>query len=301
MFSSYIDRQKSRVGSSEKSQKVHSANWKEEVQLRKELFCLNKQERQRVSRISIEQRLVVNRFQKKLSKSVEISKSHEQVVNTLKGNRATMIEQALNRELEAPSEHMRTIRCLNAFPKPPVPKFNERRSKSCEPSTKPKENESILINEECKKEEKSELIPRPMTALEKRNKLWERQLSSVTQRINRARSAPTKATFYKVPEFTAGTTKLGKRTIKTANRQPGMSYAVDMDLYRYVREKEIAKQNEAVQDYLKGIEGLELVPWTPFDYVLDESNASTEIRRTSRTRKQTSTPAFTIGPVNAWT
>lgn len=302
MFSSYIDRQKSRVGSSEKSQKVHSANWKEEVQLRKELICLNKQEQQRVSRISTDQRIVVNRFQKKLSKSVEISKGHELLMNVMNGNRTTMMQQFLNREATS-CDHMKSIRCLNAFPKPPVPKFSKGRSKSCEPP-KTKDTERVPVKKDDKKSEK-DLIPRPMTALEKRNILWERQLNSVTQRINRARSAPTKPNFYKLPEFTIDATKVGKRS-RTSGKRTGISYTVDMELYRYTREKEIEQQNAAVRKYLKSIEGLELVPWTPFDYEDDDTNTvnNTDMRLVSRTRQRTSIGAagdLNGDPVNAWT
>lgn len=296
MFSSYIDRQKSRVGSSEKSQKVHSANWKEEVQLRKELHCLNKQEHQRVSRISIEQRLVVNRFQKKLSRSVEISKSHEHVMDAVKDNKTNILDQVRKRETTS-NEHMRTVRCLNAFPKPPIPKFRKQMSKSCEPPKLKENQQTTLAEEESKNTEKIDLVPRPMTALEKRNKLWERQLSSVTQRINRARSAPTRTVFYKVPEFTVDNSKITKRINKTGAKRSAMNYTVDMDMYRYMREREITKQNEAVKNYLNSIEGLELVPWTPFDYEQDESNSNREIRRISRQR----TSQTGAAPVNAWT
>lgn len=274
MFSSYIDRQKSKVGSSEKSQKVHSANWKEEVQFRKELECLNRQERQRVSRISIDQRLAVNRFHNKLSKSVLIAKNHEKAIADLDEKRVKT-EKALQDQPDL-YQHMRTIRCLNAFPKPPVPKFNKRRSKSCEP---PKKIKNIDNTERSKcgskndtkveVEKATDVMPRPMTALEKRNRLWERQLDSVTQRINRARSAPaTKTSFYKVPEFSPQSvetlTKTGKNG-RTPTRQRGMTYAVDMDIYRYIREKEIVQQRESVKAFLRSIEPLELIPWTPFD------------------------------------
>lgn len=274
MFSSYIDRQKSRLGSSEKSQKVHSANWKEEVQLRKELFCLNKQEQQRVSRISTDQRIVVNRFQKKLSKSVEISKNHENISNVIKGNRNTLMQQVLNRDILC--EHMRTVRCLNAFPKPPVPKFHKRRAKSCEPPkpSKAKETTESEPNKESKINGKEVGIPRPMTALEKRNIVWERQLDSVTQRINRARSAPTKTNFYKLPEFSLDSSP--EKRSKNSSKRTRINYTVDMDYYRYIRQQEIEKQNESVRKYLKSIEGLELQPWTPFDYHEDQDPIKTQ-------------------------
>lgn len=310
MFSSYIDRQKSKVGSSEKSQKVHSANWKEEVQFRKELECLNRQERQRVSRISIDQRLAVNRFHNKLSKSVVIAKNHEKAIVDLDEKRVTT-EKALQDQPDL-YQHMRTIRCLNAFPKPPVPKFHKRRSKSCEPPKKIKNIDNDDTNNHVKNDTKVEpekdVMPRPMTALEKRNRLWERQLNSVTQRINRARSAPaTKTSFYKVPEFSPQSLetvmkpgKLGR----TPTRQRGMTYAVDMDVYRYLREKEIVQQRESVKAFLRSIEQLELIPWTPFDSDIDPqsetlylitsninegANSATQqeeiTRRTSQTRQ----------------
>ncbi|XP_032242212.1 uncharacterized protein LOC116620698 [Nematostella vectensis] len=266
-FSSYIDRSKSGTGSSEKSQKVHSANWKEEIQLRKELDCLNKQEQQRVSRISIEQRLAVDRFHRKLSRSVEIAKSHDEIRADLENKRK---ERESHKDSDNTSRHMRMVRCLNAFPKPPLPTFTHR-PKSCEPVTGRKNAENIT-------KENVDVLPRPMTALERRNKVWEKQLDTVTQRINRARSAPAKTKFYKVPEFADVAENTMKARPKSSSPRKGntsqsnssskrTSYEIDMNIYRYFREIELKRQRDAVREFIKSIEPLELVPWEPYDAV----------------------------------
>lgn len=264
-FASYIDRQKSGPGSSEKSQKVHSANWKEEIQLNKEMDCLNKQEQQRVAKISSDQRLVVHRFQRKLSLSVDIAKKHDEVKESLDSNhkRARELRKLQNENNDTNGEErmsLRQLRCLSASPKPPLPKF--RRAKSCEP---PRLDSAALYGEEPQCfTEKPDLPPRPMTALEKRNKMWERQLKTVTQRLNRARSAPARTSYYKVPEFSV-MQRNNARDSKNAGQKQRRhtSLEIDLEYFRRVREKELYLQRQAVKNFIKSIEPLELVQWTP--------------------------------------
>lgn len=264
-FASYIDRQKSGPGSSEKSQKVHSANWKEEIQLKKELDCLNKQEQQRVARISSDQRLVVHRFQRKLSLSVEVAKNHDELKESLDINhkRATELRemQGKNNDIGEERISLRQLRCLSASPKPPLPKF--RRAKSCEP---PRISRNTFYGEadEHLTDDRHNLPPRPMTALEKRNKLWERQLKTVTQRLNRARSAPARTSYYKVPEFSVAQSNLSSREKHSGQKlRRATNVEIDLEYFRRVREKELYLQRQAVNNFLQSIEPLELVPWTP--------------------------------------
>lgn len=265
-FSNYIDRQKSGPGSSEKSQKVHSANWTEEIQLRKELDCLKRQEQQRVCRLSSDQRLVVDRFYRMLSRSVDVAEKHERMKETLPRNKVSKTKE---KEVSVNVEkHMRQIRCLSAFPKPPVPVFRRtarRRSKSCEPAvavSQDKEEEDEQLNRDV-----LDLPPRPMTSLEKRNKMWERQLNSVTQRINRARSAPARPAVYKVPEFSKATKP--KNFDRKIPRQKTNTVDFSSEVLRFMREKEVDRQNHVIREFLKTLTPLQLVPWTPFE---DERN-----------------------------
>ena len=263
-FASYIDRQKSGPGSSEKSQKVHSANWKEEIQLKKEQDCLNKQEQQRVARISSDQRLVVHRFQRKLSLSVEIAKNHDEVKKSLDINHKRAIElrelQGQNNDIGEERVSLRQLRCLSTSPKPPLPKF--RRAKSCEP---PRITHNTLYGETDSEyhSERHHLPPRPMTALEKRNKMWERQLKTVTQRLNRARSAPARTSYYKVPEFTVAKSNTSREKQSGQKLRRPTNVEIDLEYFRRVREKELYLQRQAVKNFLRSIEPLELVPWTP--------------------------------------
>ena len=263
-FSSYIDRQKSGPGSSEKSQKVHSANWKEEIQLKKELDCLNKQEQQRVARISSDQRLVVHRFQRKLSLSVEIAKNHDEVKESLDINHKRAIElrefQGKNNDSGEERISLRQLRCLSASPKPPLPKF--RRAKSCEP---PRIKNNTLYGEIGLEypSERHDLPPRPVTALEKRNKMWERQLKTVTQRLNRARSAPARTSYYTVPEFSVAQRNTSREKHSGQKLRRPTNVEIDLEYFRRVREKELYLQKQAVKNFLQSIEPLELVPWTP--------------------------------------
>ena len=277
-FASYIDRQKSGPGSSEKSQKVHSANWKEEIQLKKELDCLNKQEQQRVARISSDQRLVVHRFQRKLSVSVDIAKKHDDVKESLDINHKRARDfrelQRKNNDISEERISLRQLRCLSANPKPPLPKF--RRAKSCEP---PRINNNALYGEDTTDfpSERLDLPPRPMTALEKRNKMWERQLKTVTQRLNRARSAPARTSYYKVPEFSVAQSNnaLEKHTGQKLQRH-ATNVEIDMEYFRRVHERELYLQRQAVKAFIKSIEHLELVPWTPGYESAENANETAE-------------------------
>ena len=272
-FASYIDRQKSGPGSSEKSQKVHSANWKEEIQLKKELDCLSKQEQQRVARISSDQRLVVHRFQRKLSLSVEIAKNHDEVKESLDINHKRAIEL---KELQGKNNDdigeerisLRQLRCLSASPKPPLPKF--RRAKSCEP---PRISNNTFYGEaDDYPTERHDVPPRPMTALEKRNKMWERQLKTVTQRLNRARSAPARTSYYKVPEFSLVQSNSSREKHSGQKQRRATNVEIDLEYFRRVREKELYLQRQAVKNFLQSIGPLELVPWTPGYEPVENSN-----------------------------
>ena len=275
-FASYIDRQKAGPGSSEKSQKVHSANWKEEIQLKKELDCLDKQEQQRVSRISSDQRLVVHRFQRKLSASVDIAKNHDKVKESLDGNhrRAKELRERQGRNPDDNEARMslRQLRCLSASPKPPLPKF--RRAKSCEP---PQESRGVFYSDSYTANAWLDMPPRPMTALEKRNRMWERQLKTVTQRLNRARSAPARTSYYKVPEFSSLQSNVrgdvrDKQISQKQRRRAPTNVEIDLEYFRRVREKELHFQRQAVNTFLKSIEPLELIPWTSGYESADNNN-----------------------------
>ena len=264
-FASYIDRQKAGPGSSEKSQKVHSANWKEEIQLRKELDCLNKQEEQRVSRISSDQRIVVHRFQRKLSQSAEVASKHDKVRWSLNSNRGNTSDAEGSSKCWNNDElPLRPVRCLSSNPKPPLPKF--RRAKSCEPKSWVNQPRS----DEQSAPENAGLPQRPVTALERNKKLWERQLKTVTQRLNRARSAPARTSCFRVPEFTASRCSENSTVAaaRSSNGCPKQRRAragdveIDLEHFRRLREREVLYQRQAVETFLKAIEPLVLVPWT---------------------------------------
>ncbi|XP_028397787.1 uncharacterized protein LOC114521517 [Dendronephthya gigantea] len=85
----YIDRQHSHeaTGNSEKSHKVHCANWKEEVHLRKELDALGRQENGTIKRIYLDQRIVANKFRRCVSRSIDIIKTHDDLKANISYNR----------------------------------------------------------------------------------------------------------------------------------------------------------------------------------------------------------------------
>ena len=80
----YVDRQKSSLGSSEKSQVVHSANWKEQVHLKKELELLRRQESESIKRIASDQRMITRKFLHRIVRSIDQIKKIEKMKDEIK-------------------------------------------------------------------------------------------------------------------------------------------------------------------------------------------------------------------------
>ena len=229
MFSfNYIDRQNSAVGSSEKSQKIHSANWKEEVHLRKELESLKKQEHETISRIFSDQRIVAHQFRRRLCRSMELVRNHEKLKGELEqfknDNFEARTRASLNQSKRSARLQSSLVQSLDTFPE------NEKYTQtSCN------------------------LFRRPVTASENRGREWDRTIKSTTSKLSqRAKSAPiSRTTAYFVPGK-----NLDKPQYKTTvfNQTKRERFSISREQFNRNRILEVAKQREAVLKFIKETE-----------------------------------------------
>lgn len=230
MFSfNYIDRQNSAVGSSEKSQKIHSANWKEEVHLRKELESLKKQEHETISRIFSDQRIVAHQFRRRLCRSMELVRNHEK----LKGE----LEQFRNDNFEASQKSQ-------------MAKYSKRSARLQSSSV---QSLDTFPENEKYTQTSCNLFRRPVTASEKRGREWDRTIKSTTSKLSqRAKSAPiSRTTAYFVPGK-----NLDKPQYKTTvfNQTKRERFSISREQFNRNRILEVAKQREAVLKFIKETE-----------------------------------------------
>ena len=231
MFSfNYIDRQNSAVGSSEKSQKIHSANWKEEVHLRKELESLKKQEHETISRIFSDQRIVAHQFRRRLCRSMELVRNHEK----LKG------------ELEQfkPNDNVK------ASQKSHMAKYSKRSARLQSSSV---QSLDTFPENENHTQTSCNLFRRPLTASEKCCREGDRTIKSTTSNLSRrVKSAPiSRTTAYFVPGK-----DLDKPQYKTTafNQTKRERFSICREQFNRNRILEVAKQREAVLKFIKETE-----------------------------------------------
>ena len=152
----YIDRQTSSAGSSEKSQVVHSANWKEQVYLKKELRLLQRQENAAIRRIASDQQMVTHNFLHRILRSIDQIKEIEKMKEDIK-----QINNQTNRL-------HKTISDSSRFPSlgPTIERPGCRR----------------IYSAECRR-------VRPVTASELQGRVWQRKIGLMAKNIQRAKSA----------------------------------------------------------------------------------------------------------------
>lgn len=166
----YVDRQKSSVGSSEKSQVVHSANWKEQVHLRKELELLRRQESEVMKRIASDQRMVSHRFLHRILHSLdqinEIEKLKEQI------KQANYQRKRFDKTIPDSERNKETSYSLATS--------NLSRRKDL--SATERLTSGQLYRTECGR-------VRPVTASEIQGRAWERKIGLMAKNIQRPKSA----------------------------------------------------------------------------------------------------------------
>ena len=164
----YVDRQKSSLGSSEKSQVVHSANWKEQVHLKKELELLRRQENETMKRITFDQRMVSHRFVHRILRSIDQIKKIENLKEEIEQMNYQKFDKTTP-DSEKNKEVGYSFVTSNISP---------RKDVSAERLTSGQLYRSV----ECRP-------IRPVTASEMQGRAWERKIGLMVKNIQRAKSA----------------------------------------------------------------------------------------------------------------
>ena len=224
----YIDRQQSKAGgNSEKSQKVHCANWKEEVHLRKELEALTRQENVTIKRIFCDQKVVANKFRHHVYRTIEQIQRHEEVKVGIKSvrNIKNSVHQNFQLKLDAP-------------------RWSFKKSTNSETS-------SLIPS---MKEKSDNLLKRPVTASELRVRAWERKIQTISSKIQRAQSAPAMRRNVHSDE----------QKYVTPLNIPKICSTADRNMYMFMKCKEIdlrsdveiARQRQAIINFIEKIKQL---------------------------------------------
>lgn len=160
----YVDRQKSSVGSSEKAQVVHSANWKEQIHLKKELELLQRQESEAMKRIRSDQRMVAHKFLCRILHSIENIKAIEKMKEEIKESKY-QTNQNYDNDKNVSSTTISSLPKLASITERPISGLNGK-----------------VCKRECMK-------IRPVTASEMQGRAWERRIILMAKNIQRTKSA----------------------------------------------------------------------------------------------------------------
>lgn len=215
---SYIDRQQSQAtGNSEKSHKVHCANWKEEVHLRKRLEEFKRQEDSSIKSIVSDQKIVANKFRRHVYRSVELIKTHERLKDR--------ITKFKNNSMNENFQPTYTVhgRLFSA---------NDDKSSSMSRNIKDKSNLVKL---------------RPVTASELRVRAWEQRIETMSSKLQRAQSAPAlRANVYCMEQKYHGNLTSSRTTDRKCRSMKCKKAKLD-------RNEELAKERNAVLNFIEKI------------------------------------------------
>ena len=243
----FVDRQQASVGSSEKSQKVHSANWKEEVHLRKEIESLKKQEDETVNRIFIDQRIVAHQFRCRITRSIDLITAHEKLKEDL-----IKFQETNRQTLKTSRSHQGNHGDLNTAMRRSKSQLSERRRQTFS-NTKHRTAKDF-------QDDKSSPIRRPVTASAARGRAWEQRIDSMARNLQRAKSAPIsrKTKCNGVVEEYSCIRKHNKSSGVLKRASTAAIVPVNPDKLERNRTIEVARQREAILKFIKGIEHLQL-------------------------------------------
>lgn len=252
----------SNAGTSEKSQKVHSTNYKVGVMLHKEIQSLNVNEKNVACSITIDQRRIATRFRNKLARSVELMKYHDKI-----RSRFHHAELRPNRHQDA------KMHAWNQQASANIGKFEGTRN-----STKEHERRFSLNDLKAHQRERKEfdlktftdygaLLNRPQTALESKSKLWTKRATTANERVVRAKSAPPKSwrnceDIMRKLNSTGGGFYVANQTQRPMSRAR-FAEVFDSESFQKFREDEVVRQKLDVEAFVESIEPLKLVPWYP--------------------------------------
>ena len=256
----------SNSGTSERSQKVHSTNYKVGVLLHKEIQSLNVDEKNVACSITIDQRRIATRFRNKLARSVELMKHHDRIRSRF-----------YHAELR-PNRHQDTkTYAWNQQASANLGKFKGIQT-GTQNATKDHGRKLSLDDVKAHQKDRKEfdlktftdygaLLNRPQTALESKSKLWTKRATTANERVVRAKSAPPKS-WRNCEDIMRKLNSTGGGFYVANHAQRPMSRArfaevFDLESFQSFREEEVARQKLDVEAFVESIEPLKLVPWYP--------------------------------------
>ena len=253
----------SNSGTSERSQKVHSTNYKVGVLLHKEIQSLNVDEKNVACSITIDQRRIATRFRNKLVRSVELMKHHDKIRSRF-----------YHAELRPNRYHDTKTYAWNQQVSANLGKLNATQT-GTQTSTKDHERKLSLDDVKAHLKDRKEFdlktalerLNRPQTALESKSKLWTKRATTANERVVRAKSAPPKSwrnceDIMRKLNSTGGGFYVANQTQRPMSRAR-FAEVFDLESFQKFREEEVARQKLDVEAFIESIEPLKLVPWYP--------------------------------------
>ena len=238
----------SRLSKAEKSlASVHSFNYKLGEMLKKEVQCLNREEKNSACSITIDQRIITTRFRNKLLRSAELIKYHDKIRPRL--HHTTM------------HQNSREVKNLQRTGQTSLQRIGE---------------EKQIIGPACDSDwefsmkrftDLSASKNRPRTAVDVKSKLWTKRAESAKERVVRAKSAPLPS-WCKYEDIMTKLNCGGGGFLSTKNKKQPLSRAkfyevFDLESFKQFRETELKMQTRSVKSFIQSIEVLKLVPWYP--------------------------------------
>lgn len=226
---------------------AHSFNYKLGEMLKKEVQCLNREEKNSACSLTIDQRIVTTRFRNKLMRSVELMKYHDKM-------RSRFHHAALY-------QNPREIK--NSKPTGQANAQRNREEKQIKEPAYDSEWEFSMKRFTDLNASKN----RPRTAVEIKSKLWTKRAESAKERVVRAKSAPPPS-WCKYEDVMTKLNCGGGDFLSTKNKKRPLSRAkfyevFDSEGFKKYREMELEKQTRSVKSFIQSIEVLKLVPWYP--------------------------------------
>eukprot|EP00794_Sanderia_malayensis_P007324 gene7324-8142_t len=250
MLYGHADRGDANAGATEKSQKVHSINYKIGVILQKEVQSLDVEEKNVACSITVNQRIQATRFRNKLQRSVELTKHHDKIRARFTTREETRPNRKSNNK-EQNNTQNRRIRCSR---QPPSSATGYSDEDDCQFSLK-----RFTADDACKN--------RPQTALEARTKQWNKNAEAAKARVVRAKSAPARswrncADIMRELNWHGGGFYSANRLHRPLSRAKFVEI-FDNERFQDFRNRELLRQKNKMNALVESFEPLKLEEWYP--------------------------------------
>lgn len=227
---------------------AHSFNYRLGEVLRKEIQCLNREEKNTACSMTINQRIITTRFRNKLSRSVEHMKYHDKLKSRFHTHELRTSEKE-GKGTELPG----SLRQTSAY------SADENVSKEKYDFDSKFSPQKFTVSSTSRN--------RPQTAVETKSKLWHKRADTAKERVVRAKSAPPSSwrncnDIMRKLNCGGGGFYAANKVARPLSR--AKFYDVfDSERFAKFREMELEKQANDVHTFIQSTEALKLVPWFP--------------------------------------